>query len=129
MRKLFIMLAMVAVLLLACQKTTVQTSVSDPVKEFKIKMTHSVGYSPNAFEVDKGDTVRFLATSDPVSHRHGIAIDEFKVNVEITKSSAQEPQVIEFVADKAGTFKIHCKSCDEGPLGSHPWMEGKLIVK
>ncbi len=131
MNKIFLaILVSLSLLLFACQRAEGEANeVAPDVKEFKISLTHGGGYSPIKFEVDKGDTVRFLANSDPVSHKHGIAIDEFNVNVEVTKSGAEESQVIEFVADKAGTFTIYCKSCESGPLGAHPWFKATLVVK
>lgn len=127
---LLVILIALSIVLAACTKAgSVTTAATDPVKEFRISMTHGGGYSPKTFEVNKGDAVRFLATSDPVSHRHGMTIDGFNVNVEVTKSGTEQPQAIEFVADKAGTFTIYCKVCESGPLGPHPWMTGTLIVK
>ena len=105
-----------------------ETPTAGEVKEFTIAITHTSGYSPNTFTVNKGDTVRFLATSDPIAHKHGIAIDELGVNVEVTKSPSQSPQAIEFVADEAGSFRIYCKTCESGPLGAHPWITGTLTV-
>ncbi len=104
------------------------TGATPQVMEFTIKITHSGGYSPKTFTVNKGDTVKFLANSDPVSHKHGIAIDEFNINIEVAKTPSQTPQVIEFVADEAGSFTIYCKTCEDGPLGPHPWMTGTLTV-
>ncbi|MBI4173208.1 MAG: hypothetical protein HY519_00640 [Candidatus Aenigmarchaeota archaeon] len=133
-----------AILLSGCTQTTPATPPAnqpaqdlptaaeptpDNAKQFAISITHSKGYQPREFTVTKGDTVRFLATSDPVSHRHGLTIEDFGVNAEVAAGPNDPPQAVEFVADKAGDFPIWCKTCVEGPEGSHPWIRGTLFVK
>ena len=98
-------------------------------KEFKITIDHSGGYSLSKISVNKGDTVKILAISNQPPHEHGIAIDAYSINQVVMKNSFDSPDVIEFTADKAGTFEIYCKTCDAGPLGAHPWMKGTLEVK
>lgn len=112
----------------ASETPTAPEPIGPAVKEFKLKITHEGGYEPPTFTVTQGDTVKFLATSDPVTHKHGITIDEYTLNVEVTKKAAESPQAIEFVADKAGEFTIYCKTCLDG-FGPHPWMVGKLTVE
>lgn len=110
-------------------------SSSSGVKEFKVQAPHA-GYT-FYFEgrpvvkvsANKGDRIRFLAVSDIPSHNHGIAIDEFGVNEAVLTEDENAPKVIEFTADKAGTFKIYCKTCLTGTFGPHPWMEATLDVK
>ncbi|MBI4010033.1 MAG: hypothetical protein HY361_02455 [Candidatus Aenigmarchaeota archaeon] len=97
-------------------------------KEFKITLDHNVGYSLSKIVVNKGDTVRILAISNQ-PHDHGIAIDAYDINQVVVKTSFDSPDIIEFTADKAGTFEIYCKTCETGPLGAHPWMKGTLEVK
>ncbi len=128
-----ILLPVVLVVLVSgCTGSTPQpqptTTTSGGVRELSVAITHTGGYSPNTFSVKKGETVRFLATSDPVVHNHGIAIDEFNVNQAVTAGAGGTPQAVEFVADKAGTFRITCKSCEAGPLGPHPNLIGTLTV-
>ncbi len=96
-------------------------------KEFKVTIDHSGGYSPNKITVNKGDTVKILATSNQPPHRHGIAIDAYNINTEVTSSTVAT--TVEFVADKTGTFEIYCKTCLDGPLGPHPQLKGTLEVK
>lgn len=146
MKRVFLIFVLLSFILAACQQVTVsQTSTQqqtigtgsgkDPgsssgtVKEFKISITHAAGYTPNTFTVKKGDTVRFLATSDPLFHEHGITISEYDISVKVTAGEKDPPQVIEFVADKPGEFLIWCGTCLTGPIGDHPWLRGKLIVK
>lgn len=112
----------------AATTTTAQTA-STQVKEFKITIDHSSGYTPNKISVSMGNTVRILAISNQPSHNHGIAIDAYNVNKAVLKTSFSDPEVIEFTADKAGTFEMYCKTCETGPLGPHPWLKGTLEVK
>ncbi len=112
------------------QSTTAPTPIAvGETKEFKIIIDHSGGYSPNKITVDKGDTVKISAVSNQPFHEHGITIDAYNINKVVLKGSADSPEVIEFTADKAGTFEIYCKTCETGPLGAHPWLKGTLEVK
>ncbi|MBI1978649.1 MAG: cupredoxin domain-containing protein [Candidatus Aenigmarchaeota archaeon] len=97
------------------------------VKEVEMAITHG-GYMPNDITVNLGDTVRILAITTDPSHNHGIAIDGFRVNKVVSKTSPSNPEIIEFIADKPGIFEIYCKSCSSGPIGSHPWLKGTLEV-
>ena len=110
------------------QQTATQTT-SVQAKEFRITLDHSSGYTPNKISVNMGDTVRILAISNQPSHNHGIAIDAYNINKAVLKNSFSDSEVIEFVANKAGTFDIYCKTCESGPLGPHPLMKGTLEVK
>lgn len=137
MRRLFLAFVIISLFLAACtQPASEQTgsgknpgSDSGTVKEFNIKITHANGYNPIKFEVKKGDTVRFLATSEPTFHEHGITIQDYDISVQVTAGEKDSPQVIEFVADKEGEFLIWCGTCLTGPLGDHGWMRAQLIVK
>ena len=104
------------------------------LKEFNVVISHT-SYSPNRFEVNKGDTVRFSALAAPgtgtesgLSHNHGMTIDEYNINQAVT--SEKTPTTIEFLADKSGTFSIYCKTCWDGPYGrGHPDIRATLIVE
>ena len=89
------------------------------VKEFRLE-AFQFGYEPSVIEVNKGDTVRIIATSRDVSH--GLALLDFGVNIVIKKG---EKTTAEFVADKTGEFTFYCSV----PCGSgHSTMKGKLVV-
>ncbi len=106
-------------------------SAKKPVKEFNVTIFH-LGYAPKSFEVGKGDVVRFNAVLEPgtSTHKHGITIDEYGINVLVDSEDKNNPQVIEFAADQVGTFKIYCKTCEEGIFGKgHPPISAELIVK
>ena len=89
------------------------------VKEFRLE-AFQFGYEPSVIEVNKGDTVRIIATSRDVAH--GLALFDFGVNIVIKKG---EETTVEFVADKSGEFSFYCSV----PCGSgHSTMKGKLVV-
>ena len=104
------------------------TPPAGEIKEFKITIDHSGGYSPNKISVNNGDTVKILVISNQPSHPHGLTIDAYNINKIVTKSSFTNPDSIEFVADKIGSFEIYCKTCEENNW-SHPWLKGTLEVK
>jgi plastocyanin len=99
------------------------------LREFSLVIFHT-RYEPASFTVNQGDTVRLLArtSSGTESHMHGVTIDEYGIN-ELVISSSQA-KTIEFVADRAGTFTIYCKTCWDGPFGTgHPPIQATLSVQ
>jgi len=64
-------------------------------------------WTPGTYVVKKGEKVRFKlynrVKADP--NVHGFAIDEFNVKVDVYRD---KPETVEFVADKAGLFRIWC---------------------
>ncbi len=113
----------------ACTQQAATTNSEPGTKEFQVTIGHTF-YNPRTFEANVGDTVRFLAIAaqGTASHNHGITIDEFNVNQAVI--SEDSPVVIEFVADKSGTFDIYCATCWEGPYGrGHPDIRATLVVK
>jgi plastocyanin len=141
MRSPYVAIALLAVLLLAAcaaQQAAPPASPAPPAdpgaKVFNMVISHT-RIDPSTIEVSLGDTVRINALSAPgtgvesgFSHNHGVAIDEYGINVATT--SEVTPTSIDFVADKAGTFTIYCKTCWDGPFGhQHPDIRATLIVK
>ena len=89
------------------------------IKEFTVE-AYRFEFEPSTIEVNEGDTVRITIKSRDVEH--GISIPEFKVNKEFGK----DPVIVEFVADKKGTYTMFCSEyCGKG----HKEMKGTLIVK
>ena len=78
-------------------------------------------FNPGSLRVRKGEQVKLiLATAD---HDHGFKLDEFNINQKIPKGTTV---VVEFTADKAGTFQFRCSSvCGIG----HRGMKGTLVVE
>ena len=78
-------------------------------------------FDPATIAVVQGDRVRLrVRTAD---RAHGIAIKAFRVKALIP--NAGDVVVVEFVADRAGTFDI---SCSEYCGSLHAAMKGRLIV-
>ena len=77
-------------------------------------------FSPGALRVKKGEQVKLIMTA--VDHDHGFKLDEFNINQKVPKGTTI---VVEFTADKAGTFQFRCSSvCGIG----HRGMKGTLLV-
>jgi len=89
------------------------------VKEFRI-IAQMFSFNPGTIEVNQGDKVRLIVKSVDVPH--GFAIKEYNIKEYL---APQEEVVIEFVADKAGTFRFYCSV----PCGKdHKAMNGTLVV-
>ncbi len=89
-------------------------------KEFTI-WARQFDFTPAVITVQQGDYVKVnLKTADVA---HGWYIDGYDINIKV---SGSETTSVEFVADKAGTFKIRC-SVTCGPF--HPFLAGKFVVR
>ena len=78
-------------------------------------------FLPNNIEVNKGETVILKIKSIDVPH--GFYLADFNLQKILQPN---EESVIEFVADKSGTFDFMCiVPCGTG----HKDMKGKLVVK
>jgi cytochrome c oxidase subunit 2 len=88
----------------------------------EIKMTaKKYQYDPNVITVKQGEKVRLIITA--LDRKHGFKLDAFGINQVLEKG---DPTIIEFTADKPGTFEFHCSVvCGLG----HHRMKGKLIVE
>jgi cytochrome c oxidase subunit 2 len=78
-------------------------------------------FSPGSLRVRKGQQVKLVMTA--VDHDHGFKLDDFNINQKIPKGTTV---VVDFTADKAGTFQFRCSSvCGLG----HRSMKGTLVVE
>ena len=98
---------------------------SEPVsgqvdKEFTI-WAKQHEYIPAVITVQQGDYVRVNLKTADVSHSW--YVDGYDIDIEV---SGGETISVEFIADKAGTFKIRC-SVICGAF--HPFMAGKFVVR
>jgi len=93
-------------------------STSAPVKEFVVT-GQNFSFSPSTIIVKKGDRVKI--TFKNTQGFHDFKIDEYSVAAAQTKSPAEE--VLEFTADKVGTFEYYCS------VGSHRAMGMKGTLK
>jgi cytochrome c oxidase subunit 2 len=78
-------------------------------------------FSPGSLRVKKGEHVKLIMSA--ADHDHGFKLDDFDINQKIPKGTTV---VVEFIADKAGTFQFRCSSvCGLG----HRNMKGTLVVE
>jgi heme/copper-type cytochrome/quinol oxidase subunit 2 len=110
---------------------SISTNSTSKLKEIFMKV-ESWKFTPNILDVNKGDVVRLhLSTAqDEVElyNGHGFGIEGYNVNAFLLKGTEQ---VVQFVADKPGTFKFRCTSFCSSPeaaLENHFNMIGKLVV-
>ena len=89
------------------------------VKEFAI-VGSNYAFAPATMTVKKGDTVRITLIG--TGWNHDLRIDEFNVKTKIIKAGEQD--VVEFFADKAGTFEYYCSVGSHRAMG----MKGTLTV-
>lgn len=99
-----------------------QSEATIAVKEFTVSGAN-MAFSPNGLVVNKGDTVRIVFdNTETGTMMHDFVIDEFDARTNIIKGGEQS--VVEFVADKAGTFVYYCS------VGNHreQGMVGTILV-
>ena len=78
-------------------------------------------FDPSVITVKKGEKVRLIITA--TDRDHGIKIKGYDIDQVLKKG---DPTIIEFTADKVGTFEFKCSvSCGMG----HHKMKGKLVVE
>ena len=85
------------------------------VKEFTVTGS-AFKFAPATLTVNKGDTVR-------ITFKHDFVIDELGVKTQVINTGQEE--VVEFVADTAGTFEYYCSVGNHRQMG----MVGTLTVK
>ncbi len=120
----------IIIFLAGCGKTEVKESLSDgkeetlvdEIKEFNV-IAKQWEFVPNVIEVNKGDKVRLKVTSVDVTH--GIGLPDF--GVDSVRLPPNETKIVEFVADKTGTFNtmICTVFCGSG----HNDMKGSIVVR
>jgi len=90
--------------------------------EHEIQLTlRKYEFNPGSLRVRKGERVKLVMTA--ADHDHGFKLDDFDINQKIPKGTTV---VVEFTADKAGTFQFRCSNvCGLG----HKNMKGTLVVE
>ena len=88
------------------------------VKEFTVS-GKNFSFTPSLITVKKGDSVKI--TFQNTAGFHDFKIDEFGVATKQAQSPATE--VLEFIADKIGSFEYYCS------VGSHRMMGMKGTLK
>jgi len=101
--------------------TVVPPEPQEPVvKEINIEM-FKWGFNQDEVEINKGDTVRMILTSSDGTH--GFSLPDF--GVFSGRVSSGEEEILEFTADKSGTFTFFCNVyCGQG----HSSMKGSITV-
>ena len=90
------------------------------VKEITIE-GKNFSFSPSSVTVNKGDKVKVIFKN--VMGNHDLVIDE--LGVATNRISGGEQDIVEFAADKAGTFEYYCSVGEHRAMG----MRGTLLVK
>lgn len=125
MNKLKMMLIGLTILSAASARTVAQVAKNagtgvQRVHEIQVTL-RKYEFSPGSLRVRKGEQVRLILAA--VDHDHGFKLDDFDVNQKVLKGTTV---VVEFPADKAGTFQFRCSSvCGLG----HRGMKGTLVVE
>ena len=126
----YLSLAIIVLFLVGCT-SAVQTSQEPAPAQQPSTVTHGEvkeidmtakkwEFNPDRIDVKKGDTVRLKIRSLDVTH--GFALPQFNVDERLIEG---KETIIEFTADKEGTFDFYCSVfCGEG----HGSMRGTLVV-
>lgn len=78
-------------------------------------------YAPGRVTVQLGQPVRFVLSSEDVTH--GFSVDGYDIDVKVPIG---EVKTVEFTPDRPGKFRFRC-SVTCGPL--HPFMVGEMVVE
>lgn len=91
-----------------------------PVHEIKMS-AKKYEYTPGEIHVKQGEHVRLLITA--TDRKHGFEIKDLGIKTDLEKG---EETVVEFTADKPGTYEFRCSNfCGFG----HRRMKGMLVVE
>ena len=99
-----------------------QASPVQPAAEHNFRITAKrYSFTPNRIEVTEGDLIRVELRADDIAH--SLTIDDYRISKRV---EAGQPVVLEFRAERAGTFPFYCNlQIDEGCRS----MRGELIVR
>ncbi len=96
--------------------------VVDGVREFRISASQW-SYGSGAIKVNPGDRVRFVVTSEDITH--GFAINELGVNLPLCPGCVVAHEVVVPADIPEGTYTAYCSIfCGIG----HPYMKSSIIV-
>ncbi|MFZ2149613.1 MAG: cupredoxin domain-containing protein [Minisyncoccia bacterium] len=107
-------------------QTETDTATATPVeqapkvKEFVIS-GKNFSFSPSLITVQKGDKVKIVFEN--TAGFHDFVIDEYGLATKQAKAPATE--ILEFTADKAGSFEYYCSVGTHRDMG----MKGTLVVQ
>ena len=116
--------AVVAAALAASSYAAEAAKSGAPVRELKsvnIEVKGTKIWTPSFFAVKKGDKVKITLINLAESGVHAFSIEGYDVNASVNNKEGDNSKTVEFVADKAGIFRIYC-SMHAGHVG------GQLLV-
>jgi heme/copper-type cytochrome/quinol oxidase subunit 2 len=117
--RLVVALTVAGLLTSAGPALTLQTSPA-PEHTFSISAKR-YAFSPNRIEVVEGDLVRIDLRTEDIAH--SLTIDAYRIAKRV---EAGQPVVLEFRAERAGTFPFYCSlQIDDGCRR----MRGELVVR
>ena len=99
--------------------TPTPASATPNIVEFTVS-GKNFAFDPSTLSVKKGDTVRI--TFKDTQGMHNWKIDEFNVTSKTIQGGSED--VVEFVADKVGSFEYYCAVGTHRAMG----MKGTLVV-
>jgi nitrosocyanin len=120
MRKLVIVLAMTLALGAPLARAGKAPAPTAALTVVNVEYEGTKIWLPGTLVVKKGTkvTLTLINNVPPDASQHGFAIPAYKIEELVTKG---EPKTVEFTADKAGVFEIHCQL--------HPkHVGGQLVV-
>lgn len=82
-----------------------EPSAARELASVNIEYQGTKAWVPATFIAYKGEKVRIKLTNKTPSGKHGFAISEFGVKLEVAEDA---PQTAEFTASEAGLFRIYC---------------------
>lgn len=103
-----------------CEFAACPTVEQPAVKEFRVT-GQNFSFIPSTITVKKGDKVKIIFENS--EGFHDFKIDEYGVATKKTKSPTTE--VLEFTADKAGSFEYYCSVGEHRSMG----MKGTFKVE
>ena len=111
---------MSAALAAAAYTTQAPSAPAGARKEFRLT-ARKYEFSPNKIRVKQGDHVKLIITA--IDTDHGFKLEAFHIDRRLPKG---EPVMIEFTADRAGSFPFECSHfCGFG----HRKMNGQLTIE
>ena len=125
MNSLRMMLVGLTFLSVASAKTVAQAAKdagtgAQSVHEIQVTL-RKYEFSPGSLHVKRGEQVKLVMVA--ADHDHGFKLVDYNIDRKIPKGTTV---VVEFTADKAGTFQFRCSSvCGLG----HRNMKGTLVVE
>ena len=129
--KKILLLYLIFVVLVGCADNTANKSIADDLPTEPVTETGDVkdisitafnwGFEMTPVTINKGDRVKLIVQSREGTH--GFSLPAF--NVKLGPLEPNKPQIVEFIADKSGSFDFACNYyCGEG----HAIMKGTLVV-